>query len=1175
MVAIHESDVPAQPSADHKTDPVRTSAIEAFRMGKLDNAIVGFADIVRRYPHVADAHFNLGLALSATKRFHDAAAAFRYALRLDPDDHSVVKNLAKVMLELGDTSSARDLLLSGTEKHPDDWEACHGLAVLEDLNGRPHESTLWYERLRTLRPDHADAWKADAPVCNVCGERGNFRNPNPDNVRESLWCNRCNSLNRDRFMIFALSLILHEHGPLRTWSDHKEKRVLEADGHRGHPQFLDAHFDYFNTHFAQDVLKQRLDLEKFADLQELQFPDRSFDIVITCDVFEHVRLHRQALLQVFRVLKPGGCLILQIPFNPNAEHTVVRVQPDGQHDVPLLPIQYHGDNSLVYRDYGRDFLEELSDLGFHVHYIEGSLPAVNVTQQNIIICERPGAEGPSVYKVDPSVGEVTVTTRPSRMALIDRYLEEMASDSENDLSNTGLAYDQSRRHYYFELGHADRIKETLKRAHRYLSGCGRALDLGSTGDIPMLLEKVYGVTEVVANGLSDVTVSLKTPNVFGSDPMKHQIHIQGWNAEEDSFPLDSGTFDAVTCFEVLEHLRSDPLFMVREANRVLKDGGYLILTTPNINSYAGVLRTLAQESPLLFSTFESGGKGIIHAKEYALNELRSLLEHGGFRLVDLQTFDAYWYEQPTDSVHQSLRSVLAGFGLTPSLTGQVSFIVGQKTGRPKSISYSPLYTEHCPVSPFQGDEDGPSVIENVLSQIDDELKLEHFAQAEKILQEALTEDPLNPNLQFRLAQVMQGQARTHDAQRILRNILVLYPLNTQALILLGTISIAQGNKDEGLGLLSRAHEDSPGDTQAVVAFAESLVNAGIPAKAVHLLFAHLLNVPDAVDALRLMGSIQLRFGNEAYAEEYFQCVRRLASERNDKLLSLVSRTNPEGTSGKIDAELSALLDDSRIPNKALLHKEFHDNKTVVASLPDFVIIDPTSICNATCITCFHSFETLPWQDLPLECFEKVKHLTSTASQINLFGSGEPFAARNFAYELAEVKRLRRPGTTISISTNGKDLREQCIALLLDKDITIQFSIDAGSRELFNHIRRGIDFDKFVEHLQSLRRMKGDRPYPRITFSTTVSKRNLHELPLIFALAKENGVEHIGLYNEYPLHPSERPYLLDQSDVAAFDGIRTDCERFNVPYGNFLTMLEGTPVQESFPWQESHDSATMK
>ena len=61
---------------------------------------------------------------------------------------------------------------------------------------------------------------------------------------------------------------------------------------------------------------------------------------------------------------------------------------------------------------------------------------------------------------------------------------------------------------------------------------------------------------------------------YGSDKTQFTRYDGG------RMPFPDGTFDAVVCFQVIEHVRDDAAF-VAELGRVVKSGGSLILTTPN------------------------------------------------------------------------------------------------------------------------------------------------------------------------------------------------------------------------------------------------------------------------------------------------------------------------------------------------------------------------------------------------------------------------------------------------------------------------------------------------------------------------------------------------------------------------------------------------------------------
>jgi ubiquinone/menaquinone biosynthesis C-methylase UbiE len=48
-----------------------------------------------------------------------------------------------------------------------------------------------------------------------------------------------------------------------------------------------------------------------ADATKLQYADNSFDIVVSIGILHHILNYKQALAEMFRVLKPGGILLME------------------------------------------------------------------------------------------------------------------------------------------------------------------------------------------------------------------------------------------------------------------------------------------------------------------------------------------------------------------------------------------------------------------------------------------------------------------------------------------------------------------------------------------------------------------------------------------------------------------------------------------------------------------------------------------------------------------------------------------------------------------------------------------------------------------------------------------------------------------------------------------------
>jgi len=73
-------------------------------------------------------------------------------------------------------------------------------------------------------------------------------------------------------------------------------------------------------------------IDRHDDIQDLQFPDASFNAIVCWSVLEHVPGPREAIAEMHRVLKPGGLIWVQLPFlfpyhaDP---HDYWRVTPSG------------------------------------------------------------------------------------------------------------------------------------------------------------------------------------------------------------------------------------------------------------------------------------------------------------------------------------------------------------------------------------------------------------------------------------------------------------------------------------------------------------------------------------------------------------------------------------------------------------------------------------------------------------------------------------------------------------------------------------------------------------------------------------------------------------------------------------------------------------------------------
>jgi SAM-dependent methyltransferase len=150
-------------------------------------------------------------------------------------------------------------------------------------------------------------------------------------------------------------------------------------------------FDHYNLHYLRPPEGQAgepVDARAGADLQDLQFPDRFFDIVISAEVLEHVPDEQAAIREIARVLRPDGHLVLEIPYAHDSDRTLQRVHRWHGRDVYLYPPEYHAEDTLVYRIFGRELLADLNAQGMSVAHLVLEIPTLGVTRQTVIVATK-------------------------------------------------------------------------------------------------------------------------------------------------------------------------------------------------------------------------------------------------------------------------------------------------------------------------------------------------------------------------------------------------------------------------------------------------------------------------------------------------------------------------------------------------------------------------------------------------------------------------------------------------------------------------------------------------------------------------------------------------------------------------------------------------------------------
>lgn len=191
--------------------------------------------------------------------------------------------------------------------------------------------------------------------CPICGHKGFFYGYGYPFVCDIL-CPNCNSLERQRFLVladrrerfFAGKDVLHFAPELSV------RRYLQSQALRSY-KTADL--------FAPDV-DFKLNIEKIDQ------PASMYDVALCSHVLEHVD-DRKALLEIHRILRPGGTLIAMFPIVEGWSATYENVAVSEPSDRLL----HYGQHDHV-RFFGRDARERIKAAGFELNEFTAEEPDV-------------------------------------------------------------------------------------------------------------------------------------------------------------------------------------------------------------------------------------------------------------------------------------------------------------------------------------------------------------------------------------------------------------------------------------------------------------------------------------------------------------------------------------------------------------------------------------------------------------------------------------------------------------------------------------------------------------------------------------------------------------------------------------------------------------------------------
>lgn len=219
--------------------------------------------------------------------------------------------------------------------------------------------------------------RGDDVECNVCGWRG--ARLTDDTWHAGTVCPDCRSQVRHR--MFAA--LLDGRSSLAGWEEiplFAEKEVLHFAPER---QLRERVKKAAKRHVTADFDRGDCDLQLDMSCMS-SVPDASFDVVIACDVLEHVPDDRAAMRELRRVLRTGAKAVLTVPQkdppaatdeDPSVIEEEERTRRFGQKD--------------HVRMYGDDFATRLEEAGFKVKTLGSGSFAEEIIRCNVLAPPAP------------------------------------------------------------------------------------------------------------------------------------------------------------------------------------------------------------------------------------------------------------------------------------------------------------------------------------------------------------------------------------------------------------------------------------------------------------------------------------------------------------------------------------------------------------------------------------------------------------------------------------------------------------------------------------------------------------------------------------------------------------------------------------------------------------------
>jgi radical SAM protein with 4Fe4S-binding SPASM domain len=231
----------------------------------------------------------------------------------------------------------------------------------------------------------------------------------------------------------------------------------------------------------------------------------------------------------------------------------------------------------------------------------------------------------------------------------------------------------------------------------------------------------------------------------------------------------------------------------------------------------------------------------------------------------------------------------------------------------------------------------------------------------------------------------------------------------------------------------------------------------------------------------------------------------------------------------------------KLINLILLRSSFYVSKLrkrpLVWGKPFSLSIEPTTACNLGCPECPSGLKqfTRPTGKLDLRLHSTIlNQVHKHVFYINYYFQGEPFLHPDFLELIIEAKKFRIYTAT---STNAHFIDREKAREIVDSGLDrLIISIDGLTQDTYESYRVHGSLNKVLEATRHLVEAKKERSSktPHLIFQFLAVRQNEHEVPAVFALGKELGIDEVRIKTaQFYSYENGNPLMPENSEYSRY------------------------------------------